>query len=110
MSENVFIKLQNCRVELQNMNLRKSARNNFAGYDYFELKDFLPKINELFMKHKLFSHITFDKEKATLTIINSENTSEQIVFTSPMAEANTKGSPIQNEGSKQKSDRSHVVL
>lgn len=35
------------RVSLQNAKLKKSGKNKFAGFDYFELADFLPKLNEL---------------------------------------------------------------
>lgn len=40
---NIYKKLQKCRVDLQNSNLKKSGNNKFAGYSYFELGDFLPK-------------------------------------------------------------------
>ena len=53
---NLYEKLQKCRVELQNQNLKKSGYNKFAGFKYFELGDFLPAINELFNRHKLTSH------------------------------------------------------
>ena len=49
---NVFEKLQNCRVELQKMNLKKTGENKFAGFKYYELADILPSINELFLKYK----------------------------------------------------------
>lgn len=35
------------RVKLQNSKLKKSGKNKFAGFDYFELSDFLPRLNEL---------------------------------------------------------------
>lgn len=38
------------RVELQNAKLKKSGKNKYAGFDYFELADFLPKLNELMLK------------------------------------------------------------
>ena len=42
---NLFQKLQKARVELQEMNLKKSGQNKFAGFSYYELSDFLPAIN-----------------------------------------------------------------
>ena len=46
----------------------------------------------------LFGYITYDKEFARLTIIDTEDNSN-IVITSPMADANLKGAhPIQNLG------------
>ena len=35
------------RVKLQNSKLKKTGKNTFAGFDYFELSDFLPRLNEL---------------------------------------------------------------
>jgi len=41
------------RVKLQNAKLKKSGKNKFAGFDYFELADFLPKLNELMQEEKI---------------------------------------------------------
>lgn len=96
---NVFTKLQEARVRLQKMNLKKSGKNTFANYNYYELQDFLPAINELFDELKLFGQVSFTNEVASLTVINSEKPDEQITFTSPMAEANVKGAlAIQQAG------------
>ncbi len=91
-------KLQECRVELQNKNLKKSGRNTFANFNYYELADFLPAINILFNEKGLFSAFSIREEQATLQIIDVE-TGEEITFESPIAEANVKGTtPIQSLG------------
>ena len=96
---NVYEKIQQVRVELQNLGLNKSGKNKFAGYTYFELSDFLPAINQLCKDHKLMTHISFTREEATLTIINAEAPEEKVIYTSPMYEAVLKGAhPIQNAG------------
>ena len=41
------------RVKLQNSKLKKSGNNKFAGFDYFELADFLPRLNELMLEEKI---------------------------------------------------------
>jgi hypothetical protein len=108
---NVYIKLQKARVDLQNMDLKKSGENKFAGYDYFELGDFMPAINKLFADIGLFSQVSFTNELATLIIINTDKPDEQIVFTSPMAEANLKGChPIQNAGAVQSYQRRYLYM
>lgn len=108
---NVYEKLQTCRLKLQQKQLKKSGKNTFAGYDYFELGDFLPSINELFLENKLFSHIGFNEENATLTILNTEKPEENIVFTSPMKEVNLKGAhSIQNAGAVQTYQRRYLYL
>lgn len=109
MTANVYTKLQSARVQLQKKNLKKSGKNTFAGYEYYELQDYLPEINELFAEIGLFGAVTFTSELATLTIINCEKPEEQIVFTSPMAEANLKGChPIQNAGAVQSYQRRYL--
>jgi len=84
---NVYQKLQTCRVELQGMNIKKSGKNKHTGAAYYELSDFLPQVNGLFDKLLLTSAISFDSELAILTIFNSEEPSEMIVFTCPMSTA-----------------------
>ena len=99
---NIYSKMQKARCEFQEKPLKKSGHNKFAGYRYFELADFLPTINCLLEKYNLCSNISFDNEIATLTIINSENTDEKLIFTSPMSEAQLKGChSVQNLGAVQ---------
>lgn len=83
-------KLQKCRVELQNLKLKKSGKNNYAGFEYFELKDFLPTVNELFAKNKMFSNFSMTSEIAELEIIDCEDKTS-VKFTSPIAELELKG-------------------
>ncbi|BBM37657.1 hypothetical protein JCM16775_0347 [Leptotrichia hofstadii] len=52
---NIYEKLQKARVELQSLGLKMGGHNKFSGFKYFELKDFLPKVNEIFENLKLFS-------------------------------------------------------
>ena len=93
------------------MKLKKSGKNSFAGYDYFELQDFLPQINKLFLDHQLIGLISFTVELATLKIINTEKPDEVLEFTSPMAEANLKGChPIQNLGAVQSYQRRYLYV
>lgn len=106
---NVYEKLQKARIELQSKNLKKSGHNKFAGYQYFELGDFLMEINKLFSELKLCSTVSFGKDLAELRIINSEKPEEVIPFTCPMSEANLKGChPVQNLGAVQTYTRRYL--
>jgi len=99
---NIYKKLQKVRVDLQNSNLKKSGNNKFAGYSYFELGDFLPKINELMLENSLTSSICFMAEIAVLKIIDCDKPEDSIEFTSPVANAQLKGChEIQNLGAVQ---------
>ena len=71
---NLYQKLQKVRVELQNSKLKKSGKNTFSKYEYFELGDFLPKVNELCEKYNLSTIFQFTKEQADLIIIDVDDT------------------------------------
>jgi hypothetical protein len=94
----VHKKLMQARILLQSAPLKKSGHNKFAGYQYFELGDFIPTINEIFNNLGLCGVVSYDSEIASLTITDIDDNSN-IIITSPMAEANLKGChPIQNLG------------
>lgn len=108
---NIYEKLQNMRVELQQKNIKKSGENKFVGYEYYELSDILPPINELQSSYKTCSFISFNKEEAVLTIVNSEKPEEQIMFSSPMAELTLKeGQAIQNLGGVETYQRRYLYM
>lgn len=94
--KNIYQKLANIRVALQESKLKKSGKNGFANFEYFTLDDFLPTLNNLMDKYQVFSNFSINGDVASLTFINSEKPQEQVTFTSPVAEAEIKGStPIQ---------------
>lgn len=108
---NIYMKLASIRVALQEMNIKKSGENKFAGYKYYELGDFLPAINKLMMEQKMVSQVSFSNELATLTIINAEKPEEVMTFTSPMAEATLKGAhAIQNLGAVETYQRRYLYM
>lgn len=97
----VHKKLMAARIDLQCSSLKKSGHNKFAGYQYFELGDFLPTAQKIFAEHGLCGVISFGTEKATLTITDCEDNS-QIVIESPMSTAALKGChEVQNLGAVQ---------
>jgi hypothetical protein len=97
--KNVYEKLINARIRLQNTELKKTGHNKFAGYTYFELGDFLPTVQTIFQELGLCGVITFGEQLATLTIVDIDNLESKIEIQSPMKEANLKGChPIQNLG------------
>lgn len=94
----VLKKLMDARIELQGRKLNKSGHNKFAGYDYFELGDFLPVAQEIFAKLGLCGIVSYDKEIAKLTITDVEN-GTAVEITSPMGSAALKGChEVQNIG------------
>lgn len=96
---NVYLRLQRARVALQNLNIKKSGENKYSGFKYFELKDFIPPLNEILLKNGLSTNFSIVEKQANLFVINTDNPEENILFTSPIAEAPLKGcTPIQSVG------------
>jgi hypothetical protein len=106
----VHKKLMQARVKLQGIELKKSGHNKFAGYNYFELGDFLPHIQQIFHDVGLCGVVSYNNEFAQLCITDTED-GTVIVITSPMAEANLKGThPIQNLGAVETYQRRYLWM
>lgn len=90
--KNVFERLQMVRVELQQVEMKKSGKNTFSKYDYFELADFLPQVNELCNKHRITPVVIFNEKEAKLTVYNQDDKDDYIEFTSPFLVCELKGS------------------
>jgi hypothetical protein len=94
----VYKKLQKARVLLNESSIKKSGKNKFAGYEYFELGDFIPTINGIFNDVGLCGVISFDQQ-ATLTVHDTDSDA-MVVFATPIVYAeNAKGQAIQSLGS-----------
>lgn len=106
----IYIKLAEARVELQEKGVKQTGVNTFSKYNYFELGDFLPSINEIFAEKKLCGTVSFTEQLATLTIHDGES-DEKITFISPMATAQLKGChEIQNLGAVQTYQRRYLYM
>ena len=104
----VYRKLMEARQQLAALPLKKSGVNSFAKYQYFELGDFLPSIQQIFYELGMCSAISFTADTATLTIIDTEGGGE-IVITSPMGSAALKGChEVQNVGAVQTYQRRYL--
>lgn len=64
------------RVNLQNSNLKKSGKNKFAGFEYFELSDFLPRVNELMLEENVNDRFYIKDECAYLELIKGNEKQE----------------------------------
>lgn len=108
---NLFQKLQKARVELQEMNLKKSGHNKFAGFSYYELADFLPAINIICNNIGLFTAISFETDYAILKIYDVDDMDKFVEFKSPMKEIQQKGcNDIQSLGSVETYSRRYLYL
>ena len=84
--EGVKTKLQVARVMLQKENLTKTGKNDFAHFDFFQLEDFLPKVNEIFAKLGLYSEfsiapVTIDYDE---DIVRDTENNQTVTFKKPI--------------------------
>lgn len=106
----VYSKLVKARNILAHKALKKSGHNKFAGYQYFELGDFLPEIQAIFGEVGLVDVITFTADLATMTVYDTEDGSS-VVFTSPMGSAQLKGChEVQNIGAVETYQRRYLYV
>jgi hypothetical protein len=95
----VYKKLQKARVMLLSSDLKKSGKNKFAGFEYFELGDFLPSIAKIFDEVGLCGVVRFHADSASLTIVNTEDREDYVDFVTPLVYADmSKSQAIQNLG------------
>ena len=79
--------------------LKKSGKNKFAGYEYFELQDILPTAHDVFNKVGLCGVFSIFDNVASLQVYETD-TGASISFQSPLVMAeNAKGQAIQSMGS-----------
>ena len=106
----VYKKLADARRMMRSRTLKKSGYNKFAGYNYFELGDFLHPALEIFDELGLISIVSFTKEQAELCIVDTVGGGE-IVFTCPFGSAALKGChEVQNMGACQTYNRRYLYI
>jgi hypothetical protein len=97
---NIYQKLNVARSKFHATQIKKSGRNTFANYSYFELGDFLVPALKIFEDVGLCAIISFTADAATMQIRDVETPEVMpITFTSPMGSAALKGChEVQNIG------------
>lgn len=95
----VYEKLNKARLMFQSSGVKKSGKNSYAGYTYFELSDILPTCNKICEEVKAVCVVSFNDTIAMLEFIDCEKPEDKITFTSPMSKATLKGChEVQNLG------------
>ena len=62
------------RVKLQNSKIKKSGKNKSTGFEYFELADFLPILNELMLDEKVNDRFYIKDNYASLELQKGNET------------------------------------
>lgn len=82
--DNVKAKLQLARVMLQEEDLKKTGDNKFANFMFFQLEDFIPKVNEIFAKLGLHSEFSITPEVIAYEETMNINGENKIVTKKPI--------------------------
>ena len=84
--KNVYQKLLEARVLFMEEDVKKSGKNMKMSYKYFELQDIVPVATPIFQKVGLLPVTTFRDDVAEMIVINVDNPTDFVTFTSPMRE------------------------
>lgn len=86
---NVYAKLAEARNMFLECKVQQSGKNNALEFLYFELKDIVPAITPIALSLGLVFLFNLETDVATLTVLNTENPDETIVFTMPYKQLET---------------------
>jgi hypothetical protein len=108
--KNVHQRLSDARDKFHSLKLKKTGKNTFAGYTYFELGDFLIPAMQVFRECGLgTTPVHFANDVASMSIVNLDNPAEFILLQSPMGSAALKGChEVQNIGAVQTYQRRYL--
>lgn len=86
---NIYEKLALSKLQFGNANIKQTGINRFVGFKYFELADIVPVANVILAENGLVFYVKYNNDFAIGTLVNCNNPSETIEFTSPMRELST---------------------
>ena len=91
-TKNVYQKLLDARIKFLSSNPEKSGKNIHLSFKYFELDDIVPIATKIFEEVGLISVVNFFENTASMTIYNTDNPEEEILFSTPIVKlAENKG-------------------
>ena len=80
---NVYQKLLKARATFLKSEVTKSGKNMQLAFKYFELDDIVPIATRIFEEIGLISIVSFSEDIARMTITNTDNPEEMVLFTAP---------------------------
>ena len=87
---NIYEKMSNTRLFMQEEGIKKLGKNTFAKYDYYKLADINTVMNKGLQKFRLFTQIEVQTQIAILEIVNVDNPQEKVMYSMPFIEAEMK--------------------
>jgi len=96
---NIYQKTNALRMDFLSQAHRKTGKNAFAGFNYFELPDFIPQVLADCIKHGICPHFYINDAMAFLDLYNVEKPEEKLTFSAPFGGCQLKGChEVQNIG------------
>lgn len=103
-------KLYEIKFTIHNMKIKKSGHNKFIGYDYYELCDIQPIVNELMYEKRILDSVIVDKDEAKL-IFEDLDSNETKEIKMPFKDSNLKNAQdMQNVGASITYARRYLIL
>lgn len=103
-------KLYEIKFTIHNMKIKKSGHNKFIGYDYYELCDIQPIVNELMYEKRILDSVIIDKDEAKL-IFEDLDSNETKEIKMPFKDSNLKNAQdMQNVGASITYARRYLLL
>lgn len=92
-NQTIHARLAAIKAELFKMKIPKSGKNNYSGFVYHELQDFMPFIVELNQKHGVNAFPKFLKKQkiCVLTLFNTDDSSDKVEIIMPYVDAEMLG-------------------
>lgn len=109
---NIYEKILKAREKFLQEKIKKSGKNKFQNFEYFELGDIVPPIIKICSELKLLPIFNLTRNEATLKVVDVENPEETITFTSLIPELGTENvnMAIQNIGKIQTYQRRYLYM
>ena len=82
-ASNVYQKLLKARASFLKSEVTKSGKNMQLAFKYFELDDIVPIATAIFEEIGLISLVSFEGDKAVMSILNTDNPEETVSFSAP---------------------------
>ena len=82
-AQNVYQRLLKARALFLSADPKKSGKNMQLAYKYFELDDIVPIATKIFEEVGIISLVSFEEDKATMLIVNIEDSNDCVAFTAP---------------------------
>lgn len=89
---NIYDKIMTARLLFLESNPKKTGKNSFQNFNYFELSDIIPAATRICNNLGLYTEINLTSKMATMKVVNIDDPKEIILYHLPVPEINGKDS------------------